>query len=180
MERSEASSVLTIGGKLPSFTLPGTDGDSYSESYFQGGQASLVIFTCNHCPYVKGSEDEMNQVIEKYLDQGLKVLAISANDAEQYPEDSFAKMKEKSLPYPYLYDESQAVAKSFDAACTPECFLFNAAGELAFHGTINDSPRHQDQVSQSYLAQAIDQVISDGQATPSFVHPLGCSIKWKA
>ncbi len=179
MERTNSSEKLTIGSVLPTFSLVGIDDKKYTQDYFQGAKASLVIFTCNHCPYVKGSELAMNQAIGNFLGHGLKVLAINSNDSEQYPEDSFEKMKEKTWSYPYLYDQEQSVAKSFDAACTPECYLFNADGKLAFHGTINNSPRNPDQVTQNFLMTAIEQVLSCGVATPDFAHPMGCSIKWK-
>ncbi len=179
MERTNTSEKLQIGHFLPTFSLVATDGLTYTQDYFKGAKAGLVIFTCNHCPYVKGSEVAMNQAIGRFLDQGLMVVAINANDAQQYPEDSFEKMKEKTWPYPYLYDQDQTVAKSFDAACTPECYLFNASGQLAFHGTINNSPRNPDQVTQNFLMTAIEQVLKSGVATPDFAHPIGCSIKWK-
>ncbi len=184
MERSELSSSFTIGSSLPSFTLPSVDGITLeSTEYLGSGKAALVIFTCNHCPYVKGSEEELNKLISEFQPQGLRVVAISSNDATQYPDDSFERMKEKSdslkLSYPYLYDESQQVAKLFDAACTPECYLFDGNKKLVFHGTINDSPRYPEKASKSFLAQAIKQVLAGEPANPNFVHPIGCSIKWK-
>ena len=179
MERENISEQLKIGDKVPSFSLVGTDGLTYSESYFTGARAVLVIFTCNHCPYVKGSEEALNSLIKNFLTQGLKVVAINANDALQYPEDSFEKMKEKTWPYPYLYDETQSVAKAFDAACTPECYLFNSDLRLAFHGTINNSPRNPEGVTDNFLMTAITQVLETGKAQPEFAHPIGCSIKWK-
>ena len=184
MERTETSTECGIGCNMPEFSLPATDGQSYDQSYFDGAKACLVIFTCNHCPYVKGSEEQMNQTVVQHLEAGLKVLAISSNDAVKYPEDNFDKMKEKAaelkLPYPYLYDETQAVAKSFDAACTPECYLFDANKKLVFHGTINNSPRHPQEATENYLTKAIAQVIDGEAVDPAFVHPMGCSIKWKA
>jgi peroxiredoxin len=184
MERTESSSSFALGSKLPSFTLRNVD-DSYVESleFLSSGKAALVIFTCNHCPYVKGSEVEMNKVIQEFQSQGLRVLAINSNDAEQYPDDSFEKMKEKSdsleLSYPYLYDQSQEVAKLFDAACTPECYLFDAEQKLVFHGTVNDNPRDPTKASKGFLAAAIKQVLAGESPNPNFVHPIGCSIKWK-
>jgi peroxiredoxin len=142
-----------------------------------------VVFTCNHCPYVKGSEAALNAVVNKFLPDGLKVVAISSNDAVQYPEDSLDKMKEKAehlkLPYPYLYDETQAVAKDFDAACTPEVYLFDRNHKLAFHGTVNDSPRDPSKVTKEYLLEAIAAVLEGGIPPHQFVHSIGCSIKWK-
>jgi peroxiredoxin len=183
MERTTSSSTLKIGGKLPEFNLKSTSGDMISESYFEGAKGALVIFTCNHCPYVKGSEKHLLSYVREYLKKGLKVVAVSANDPEKYPEDGFEKMKERalelSLPYPYLFDESQEVAKRFDAACTPECYLFNASLDLIYHGTINDSVRDPAHVKNHYLLEAIKQLFSEETVNPSYVNPIGCSIKWK-
>jgi hypothetical protein len=122
-------------------------------------------------------------VVKRYLSRGLKVVAINSNDATKYPEDSFEKMKEKAvasaLPYPYLYDEDQSVARAFDAACTPELYLFNSAGHLAYHGAINDCPRDASKVSKEFLSDAIAAVLEGVAPAQPFVHPVGCSIKWK-
>jgi peroxiredoxin len=183
MERTELSQKLCLGSKLPNFSLPATSGDKIDQAYFADAKAALVIFTCNHCPYVKGSELALNTVIAESQAKGLKVVAISSNDAVQYPDDNFESMCKKSqelkLTYPYLYDESQEVAKIFDAACTPECYLFNSDLQLVFHGTINDSPRDPTKATKSYLKTAIEQVLDKGECSPAFIHPIGCSIKWK-
>ncbi len=183
MERAALSERLPIGATRPPFSLPNVDGTMVGSEYFEGVRAALVVFTCNHCPYVKGSEKMFLETVQAFADDGLKVVAISSNDAEQYPEDSFDKMKEKAaaltLPFPYLYDETQGVASAFDAQCTPECFLFNAEGKLAYHGKINDNPKDPAAAKINYLDLAIRQVLQKGMAEPNFVHPLGCSIKWK-
>lgn len=184
MQRTEASERFSIGSTMPDFTLPDVSGkDISAKDFFSGSRAALVVFTCNHCPYVKGSEAELNKVVRASIPDGLKVISISSNDALQYPQDGFEKMKEKSqqmqLPYPYLYDESQEVARKFDAACTPECYLFDSSLKLVFHGTINDSPKDATKATRSYLAQAISQVLAGKKPDPDFVNPLGCSIKWK-
>ena len=179
MERTSVSDTLTIGSSIPQFLLPATDGQSYGSNYLADAKAALVIFTCNHCPYVKGSEQQLNQTIQGFMERGLKVLAINSNDALQYPDDSFEKMKEKAWPYPYLYDADQSIAKAFDAACTPECYLFDANSKLAFHGTINDNPRNPDLAKNNFLQTAIEQVLTGADVHPNFAHPIGCSIKWK-
>lgn len=184
MQRDQLSSSFSIGSRLPDFSLPNVDGENInSQKYFSEAKAALVIFTCNHCPYVKGSEEALNSLIAELQPLGLKVIAINSNDAQQYPEDSFEKMREKAanlkLSYPYLYDQSQEVAKLFDAACTPECYLFGADLKLAFHGTINDSPRDSSKATKGYLSDAIKQVLAGQKAEPDFFHPIGCSIKWK-
>jgi peroxiredoxin len=183
MERENKSEKLTIGAAMPAFKLDNIDGRKIDNSYFKDAKASLVAFSCNHCPYVKGSDEMLISVVKKYQSEGLKTIAISSNDAVQYPEDGFEKMKEKAknmnLPFPYLYDESQEICKKFDAECTPEFFLFDSVGNLAYHGTINDSPRDATKVTKNYLSTAIEQVLAGEKAEPSFVRPIGCSIKWK-
>jgi peroxiredoxin len=122
-------------------------------------------------------------IVKRFQGEGLKTLAINSNDAVKYPEDSYEKMREKavahSLPYPYLHDESQEVALLFDAACTPEFYLFDHEGKLVYHGTINVSPRDPSRVTKDYLSKAIESVLEGRTPEPQFVHPLGCSIKWK-
>ncbi len=183
MERNLSSEKFPIGSKLPQFELLATDGQRYGTSYLQGGTLALVIFSCNHCPYVKGSDEAIVAVVRRFEKDGLRTLAISSNDAIQYPEDSFDNMKLKStelkLPFPYLYDETQAVARAFDAACTPECFLFDKASPLIFHGTVNDNPKDRMLAKREYLAEAITQALKGQKPEPSFVHPIGCSIKWR-
>jgi len=188
MERDTAGEKFPIGSRIPTFSLPNVDGQQLGSEYLLESStgrsaAALVAFTCNHCPYVKGSEDKLIELVKLYEPRGLKAIAISSNDALQYPDDSFDKMKEKSkqmkLPYPYLYDETQQVARLFDAACTPELYLFDRAGKLVYHGAINDSPRDPTKVTKEYLRDAIEAVIAGEQPAKSFINPLGCSIKWK-
>jgi peroxiredoxin len=183
MERTTASTSFSLGSTLPAFELRNVDGGLVGSSYLEGGKAMLVAFLCNHCPYVKGSEEMLIDIVKAFQNDGLKTVTINSNDAAKYPEDSFEKMKEKhvqmNLPYPYLYDENQEVAKRFDAACTPEFYLFDANQTLVYHGTINDSPRDPTAVTKDYLSEAIASVLEGQLPDPQFVHPLGCSIKWK-
>jgi peroxiredoxin len=183
MERESISTAFPLGSTLPQFELINVDGRRLGSQYLKDARASLVAFGCNHCPYVKGSEEMLIGIVNRFQAEGLKTVVINSNDAGKYPEDSFDKMKEKaeamSLPYPYLYDESQQVAKLFDAACTPEFYLFNQAGQLVYHGTINDSPRDPSKVTKDYLSKAVEAVLAGETPNPQFVHPLGCSIKWR-
>lgn len=183
MQRDQISDIFPLGSKMPAFSLKNVDGTTVTPGYFEGARAQLVVFTCNHCPYVKGSDEMLLKIVRSFEKDGLKTVAISSNDAVQYPEDSFEKMAEKSrtmnLPFPYLYDESQEVARKFDAACTPELFLFDASGSLVFHGTVSNSPRHPQEVTADYLTPAISQLLEGQKPDPAFVHPIGCSIKWK-
>jgi peroxiredoxin len=183
VERNIGSSKFPFGSPIPDFKLVNVDGNPVGSEYLQGAKAYLVAFLCNHCPYVKGSELMLIEIVKRFANDGLKAVAISSNDANKYPEDSFEKMQEKAtnmnLPYPYLYDETQEVAKLFDAACTPEFYLFDQAGTLVYHGTINDSPRDPNKVTKDYLTSAILAVLEGKTPEPQFVYPLGCSIKWK-
>lgn len=183
MERDSSSQKFSVGSKLPEFMLPNVDGRQLGSAYLREAEAALVVFSCNHCPYVKGSEEMLIEVVKRFENQGLRTVAISSNDAVKYPEDSFEKMKDKAavmkLPYPYLYDESQEVAKLFDAACTPEMYLFDSAMTLVYHGTINDSPRDRSKVTREYLSSAISDALAGRTPESQFVHPIGCSIKWK-
>lgn len=185
MQRESLSQIFPLGTSLPDFALPATDGSLISSTdFFSGASAALVVFVCNHCPYVKGSDHEFVEIAKQFGNQGLRIVAISSNDAVAYPEDSFEKMREKAeslnLPFPYLYDESQNVARLFDAQCTPECYLFNSDLTLVYHGAINDSPRDSSRVTRHFLRDAVEQLLKEGSTVLGFSHPTGCSIKWKS
>lgn len=169
-----------LGLKLPKFSLPATSGEIISSDELNG-KGILVIFMCNHCPYVLGTIDSIVQTVSKF--QEISVVGISSNDPIQYPDDSFENMKvfqqKHSLPFPYLYDETQDVAKSFDAQCTPELYLFNELRELVYHGSVNDSHRDSTKVSVNYLQRALTQFCKDESVDPAFVPSIGCSIKWR-
>ena len=168
---------------LPAFALTNVDGTAVHSQSLLGAKAALVVFTCNHCPYVKGSEAQLIDLVRRYAPQGLRTVAISSNDPAKYPDDSFTNMqvkaREQQLPYPYLFDETQQVAKQFDAACTPECYLFDTAGTLVYHGAINDNPKDATLARTAHLDTALRQLFSGSKPNPAFVHPLGCSIKWR-
>jgi peroxiredoxin len=183
MKREDISSKFPIGARLPKFSLKSTTGEVWKSDSVEVDKGLLIVFTCNHCPYVKGSEGELIGLAHEYGRKGIKVVAISSNDPEQYPDDNFENMQRKSLdmrlPYPYLFDETQSVARSFDAACTPECYLFDGAQRLVYHGAINDTPKSSATVKQRFLAEALEELCSTGAVAKSFSHPMGCSIKWR-
>lgn len=183
MERTETSKLFPIGSPLPQFSLQSTDGQMITDKYLRGAPVSLVFFSCNHCPYVKGSEELLIGTVNEFARDGLKAISISSNDPVQYPDDGFEKMKQKSknmaLPYPYLFDSTQQVAKLFDAQCTPECYLFNHESKLVYHGPVNDNPRDPSKVTKHYLAMAIAQTLQGIKPDPSEINSIGCSIKWK-
>lgn len=178
------STMLPLGTQAPDFSLPDTEGNQVSLSDFQGAPALLVIFLCNHCPYVKHVQHKLAEITRDYMNQGVAVVGISSNDVENYPDDSPAKMKEEKkqvgYPFPYLYDESQEVAKAYRAACTPDFFLFDGQQRLAYRGQMDDSRPKQDKpVTGDDLRRALDSVL-EGKPVPEPHKPsAGCNIKWK-
>ncbi len=170
--------------KAAPFDLPGVDGKTHSLSDYADKKALAVIFTCNHCPYARGWEDRILQVQRDYAAQGVQVVAISANDAEKYPDDNFESMKaraqEKNFNVPYLYDESQAVARAYGAQRTPEVFLFDQTSTLRYHGAIDDNHEEPEAVKHTYLRDALDSLLSGHAPVVTSTPPVGCTIKWKA
>ena len=183
MKREISSDKFPMGTQLPQFSLKGVRGSSFDSGSTPIDKGLLIVFTCNHCPYVKGSEAELMQVARRYGTEGLKTVTINSNDPIKYPEDNFEKMEERAknlgLPYPYLFDATQEVARLFDAACTPESYLFDKNRTLVYHGAINDNPKDSGAAKQFHLRQAVEQLLSGKAVNPAFVHPFGCSIKWR-
>ena len=166
---------------MPGFTLPATDGSTVDSSAIES-DILAVIFTCNHCPYAQAYEDRLVAMAEHFKADGVQFVLISSNDATNYPEDSFEAMKQKSAEkgykFPYCYDESQAVAKSFGALCTPHCFVFNKDRNLAYKGRIDDSWRDASAVADASLQNAITDLVQGNEPTHPEVNAIGCSIKW--
>jgi peroxiredoxin len=176
---------LLPGDALIDFTLPATDGNSYHASEIvQKSKALAVVFTCNHCPYAQAWEDRINQIARDYAGKGIRVLAINANDASKYPGDSFEQMtrraKEKQFVFPYLQDESQAVARAYGAVRTPEFFIFDAASKLCYHGAPDDNYEEERQVRHSYVREALDAILARQPVAIPDTPAVGCTIKWKA
>jgi len=173
---------VRIHDKAVPFDLPGADGVNHSLSEYTG-KTVAVIFSCNHCPYVRAWEDRMVQVQADYASKGVQLVAINANDASRYPEDSFEKMKqrarEKRFNFPYLRDESQAIARAYGAERTPEVFLFDKMGTLRYHGVIDDNYDDPRSVKVKYLRDALEAVLSGAEPQTIETVPIGCSIKWK-
>lgn len=167
----------------PDFELMGMDDKMHTRSEFAGSKALLVIFICNHCPYVKAIEDRLIELGKFMKAEGLQMVAIGSNDADNYPEDSFENLKkrwkEKNYPFHYLYDESQVVARSFGAVCTPDFFLFDENLTLTYRGRLDDSWKDPEKVKRQELKLAIEAQLTghtiDFPQTPS----MGCNIKWK-
>lgn len=174
---------LKIGEPAPDFRLPNIDDKEYSLEDFGHREIVVVMFSCNHCPTVKAYEDRFVEFQRDYEEKGVTLVAINANDEEQYPEDSFTNMKirarEKGFNFPYLRDESQKVAKAYAAERTPEVFVFGRKRNLRYHGKIDDNVHEPDQVRQRYLREAIDALLQGRQVDLEETEPIGCTIKWK-
>ena len=174
---------LKIGDSPSPFSLAGTDDQQHSLDDYGDSEAVAVIFSCNHCPYVRAWEDRMVQIQADYAAKGVQLIAINANDAVQYPADDFPSMKqrasEKSFNFPYLHDETQEVARAYGAERTPEVFLLSKEGRLHYHGAIDDNYEDPAAIQAHYLRDALDAVL-DGRTSPvAETKPAGCTIKWK-
>ena len=179
-----ASTMLALGTKAPDFTLPDTNDKMVSLKDFNESKALLVVFMCNHCPYVKHIIDKFVEIVKEYQTKGMSVVGISSNDVENFPEDSPENMtataKAKGFTFPYLYDENQETAKAYKAACTPDFFLFDANRKLVYRGQLDDSrPGNGKPVTGADLKAAMDAVLA-GRDAPKIQKPsMGCNIKWK-
>ncbi|MBZ4022480.1 thioredoxin family protein [Rhodobacter sp. TJ_12] len=177
--------VCDFGWKAPSFTLPDTNGKLWTLDEVGGPKGTLIMFICNHCPYVLAVLDRLQPEAEALMEQGIGVAAICSNDAETYPEDGVDKMREmaqtRGFKFPYLHDESQAVAKAYDAICTPDFFGFNADYELQYRGRLDASGRNPaPPEAKRELYEAMQMVAATGQGPRDQVAAMGCSIKWKS
>jgi peroxiredoxin len=171
-----------LGLDCPDFTLPAVDGKKYSLKDFPKGHPLVVMFICNHCPYVKAIEDRLIQLGQDLKALKVTLLAICSNDEDSYPEDSFANLKkrweEKSYPFPYLHDKTQEVAKHFGALCTPDFFVYDSAHKLAYRGRLDNSWQDASKVTQRELFEAVT-LLASGKSAPQQQTPsMGCSIKW--
>jgi peroxiredoxin len=171
------------GWKAADFDLPGTDGKHHTLAMARGPNGLLVMFICNHCPYVKAVLDRIVRDCAELAQHGIGSIAISANDPVEYPEDSFDNMKrvarERKLPFPYVFDETQAVARAYGAACTPDFFGFNAKLELQYRGRLDASRREAIPDARRELFEAMLQVARTGLGPKEQIASIGCSIKWK-
>jgi len=173
---------LILGSELPYFNLIGTDRKLYSPNNFTKDKIIIIIFSCNHCPYVQAYEKRIIKIQSDYRDH-LQIISINSNDANAYPEDSFENMKNRSetigFNFPYLHDEDQSVAKLFDATHTPEIFLFDEKRKLRFHGKIDDNWQDENSVNSHYLRNAIEEIVENKEVSVPETFTIGCTIKWK-
>jgi len=178
----ESQIKLKTGDIAPNFELLGIDDKKHSLNDYRSYKGILVIFMCNHCPYVKAKIDSLNELYEK-CGQDIAIIGINSNDSTNYPEDSFDAMKqtakEKGFEFDYLVDETQEVAKKYGAMCTPDPFLFNSQKQLVFHGKLDNSMKPDDKVTEKTMIINIQKLLANEKIEKDFDPSIGCSIKWK-
>ena len=170
------------GVTAPAFDLPGVDGRNHTLDEYADTPVLVLVQYCNHCPYAQAWEGRVNQVQRDYADRGVRLVAISSNDADAYPEDSLEEMRKRAeretLSFDYLYDEDQSVARALGSSRTPEVFLYDAERRLVYHGAVDDS-RDETEVSQHYLRDALDAVLAGHNPPVPETPAVGCTVKWK-
>ncbi|RME52438.1 thioredoxin family protein [Candidatus Woesearchaeota archaeon] len=178
----QSQQKLAIGEKAPDFSLKGVDGKTYTLSELEGN-AFLIIFICNHCPYVLPKIETLKTLQDTYKDKGVLLIGINSNDPGIVPDDSFDNMQRfaraHALNFPYLFDETQDVARAYGAVCTPDPFLLDRAKKLAWHGRIDDALSPGQVPRQHDMDEAIQELLAKGKVTKPFLPSQGCSIKWK-
>ena len=183
MTTQSTTAALALGERAPDFTLPATDGQTYSLSSFAQHPILVVIFSANHCPYVGSWEDRMIALGKEFGAREVAFALISSNDAEKFPQDSFEEMRkraeERGYPFPYLYDEDQSVARAYGPTRTPEVFVFDRDRTLRYHGAI-DSDWEEGPDLQPYLRDALEQILAGQEVTLPETKPVGCSLKLRA
>jgi len=177
------STVCDFGWKAVDFSLPGTDGRTWSLADVRGANGTLIMFICNHCPYVKAVVDRIVRDCRDLEEHGIRSLAIMSNDVDQYPEDSFENMKRfaalHEFPFPYVLDETQDVARTYDAICTPDFFGFNADLKLQYRGRLDASKVQPVPNAPRELYHAMIRIAETGQGPADQIPSMGCSIKWR-
>jgi len=177
------STMVPLGTPAPDFQLPGTDGKTYSLKNCEGKDVLVVIFMCNHCPYVKAVLQRLIDLQCRFADRNVQLVGINPNDPVKYPDDSMANMKklvsEKNVPFPYLQDETQEVAKAYDAVCTPDIYVYGRDRTLAYRGRIDDNWEHPEQITRRDLEDALNAILEGQTPNAEQISSMGCSIKWK-
>lgn len=175
--------TLQIGQDAPDFDLPGVDGRNYSLASFEDAKLLVVVFSCNHCPYVIGSEDRMIAFADDYRDRGVAMIAINSNETQDHPTDSFEHMqqraKEKGFPFPYVRDDSQEIALKYGALRTPHYYVFDADRKLRYTGRMDDNPRVPGKETTRELRDAVDALLAGRKPPVEVTNPIGCNVKWQ-
>ncbi len=174
--------TLELNQKAPDFSLPATDGKTYSLKDFADAKFLVVFFTCNHCPAVRGSDEVTRKTAEKYAPHGVKFVGINANSADTHPEDGFdsmvSRMKEKQFPWIYLRDEDQSVAYAYGALRTPHFYVFDQDRKLVYTGRGVDNPKDAEKIKVNDLDRALEEVTSGKPLSNPLTNPIGCNVKW--
>ena len=175
--------TLQIGEPAPDFALPATDGKTYSLSDFSGAPVLVVFFTCNHCPFVLGSDEITRTTAEKYRSKDVKFVAINSNDTQVHPDDDFdhmvTRMKEEKFPWVYLRDESQDVARAYGALRTPHFYVFDKDRKLVYTGRGVDSPKDPQKITVNNLDLALEAAVNGDPQPVELTNPIGCNVKWR-
>jgi peroxiredoxin len=176
--------ILTINSPMPEFhNLPGTDNKSYSSSDFKDKKILVIVFSCNHCPYVQSYEERMMEFQKEYSGKGVQLVAINSNDIKNYPDDSFDHMvdraKKKHFNFPYLRDEQQSVAEAFGATHTPQFFVFDEKRMLRYSGKMDDNWKEPQFVKEHYLRDAVNALLAGMEVSSPETFSVGCTIKWR-
>ena len=173
---------IRFGTEIPDFKLLGVNGKTYHKNDFINGKPLVVMFICNHCPYVKTIEERLIALGHELKNLSINVVAICANDEDHYPEDNFENLKkrseEKKYPFYYLHDKTQSVAKAFGAVCTPDFFVYDNKAKLAYRGRLDDSPKDSSQVKSRELLEAVIELAQNKNISKPQIPSMGCSIKW--
>lgn len=176
------SYTLKIGSKAIDFDLKATDGNQYSLKNFDQDKYLVIFFTCNHCPYVIGSDEVTRETVNKYSSKGVRFVAINSNSASTYPEDSYEgmvnRMKEHNFPWIYLHDDTQETASVYGALKTPHFYVFNEKRELVYTGRGVDSPRDTSKMTVNDLDRTLDELTSGKEISTKITNPIGCNVKW--
>jgi peroxiredoxin len=177
------SFTLPTGSAAPDFSLKATDGKQYSLSDFSDMQTLVIFFTCNHCPFVIGSEEQTRETALKFQSKGVKFVAINSNSPKTHPNDDFEhmvqRMDEHKFPWPYLYDSTQEVAKAYGALRTPHFYIFNKDRILAYTGRAIDTPRDASQLTINDLDNALSDIVAGNPIATPVTNPIGCNVKWE-
>ena len=175
--------TLALGTKAPDFTLPATDDNTYQLADFNDAMVLVIFFTCNHCPYVIGSDEVTRQTVEKFAPHAVQFVGINSNSKHTYPEDDFqhmvSRMRKHKFPWIYLYDESQEIARAFGALRTPHFFVFDNNRTLIYTGRGIDNPRNPDKMTVNDLERALEEHLAGKPVSVPLTNPIGCNVKWE-
>jgi len=177
------SFTLQIGERAPDFRLPATDGKTYGLGDFAGDPVLVIFFTCNHCPYVTGSDESTRKTVEKFAPRGVRFVAINSNSKNTYAEDDFphmvSRMRDEKFPWIYLHDESQNVARAYGALRTPHFYVFDRDRKLVYTGRAVDNPRQAENSKTHDLERALEEHLAGKAVTVALTNPIGCNVKWE-